>query len=165
MKNKILILILLIILIIPSIWYLFLPGFIKTDDGGWMIIRFSAFYQVLRDGQIPVRFLSRLNYGYGYPVANFLYPGFMYIGAPLKASGLSFINVIKIISGVSFILSGVFTFLWLRKIFDKWEAFFAGLFYVYMPYHLYDLTKRGSIGEVLALAAAPFIFWQIEEGN
>src|SRR2546421_9202065 len=37
----------------------------------------------LRHGQFPVRFLPRLNHGYGYPVADFLYPLFMYIGVPL----------------------------------------------------------------------------------
>ena len=69
---------------------LFRPGFIVTDDGNWMVIRLSAFYQSLRDGQFPVRFLGRLNFSYGYPVANFLYPGFMYIGSLLHAFGLSF---------------------------------------------------------------------------
>ncbi|MBI5019227.1 hypothetical protein HZB58_03065 [Candidatus Gottesmanbacteria bacterium] len=50
------------------------PGFFVSDDGEWMIIRLSAFYQSLADGQFPVRYLGRLNNSYGYPVANFLYP-------------------------------------------------------------------------------------------
>ncbi len=162
LNSKYFVLVLLILLTLPSVWYLFFNGFIKTDDGNWMIIRFSAFYQTLRDGQFPVRFLGRLNYGYGYPVANFLYPGFMYIGIPLKLVGFGFINVIKLIIGMSVILSGVFTFLWLNKIFKIWDSFFGTLFYIWAPYHLYDVSKRGSVGEILSLAIAPFVLWQIE---
>src|SRR5262245_59157359 len=60
---------------------LFRSGFIVTDDGDWMVIRLTAFYQSLADGQMPVRFLGRLYNGYGYPVANFLYPGYLYFGS------------------------------------------------------------------------------------
>lgn len=65
-------------------------GFFITDDGEWMIIRLSAFYQSLADGQFPVRFLGRLNNSYGYPVSNFLYPGFLYLGSLLHILGASF---------------------------------------------------------------------------
>lgn len=153
----------LILLLLPSVWYLFVNGFIRTDDGDWMIIRFSAFYQALADGQFPVRFLGRLNFGYGYPVATFLYPGFMYLTVPFKVVGLSFVDSIKAIIGLSMVGSGVLTFLWLRKLFDDWSSLFASLFYVYVPYHLFDVTKRGSVGEILSLAVVPFIFWQIEQ--
>ncbi|MBP6882412.1 MAG: hypothetical protein KBC15_02540, partial [Candidatus Levybacteria bacterium] len=54
-----------------------------SDDGGWMVIRLAAFYDALRDGQIPVRWVNTLNFGYGYPVTHFLYPAFLYIGAPI----------------------------------------------------------------------------------
>jgi hypothetical protein len=127
-----------------------------------MIIRFSAFHQALRGGQFHVRFLDRLNHGYGYPVANFLYPGFMYLAEPFKLAGLGFVNSIKMISGLSLLASAIFTYLWLSKRFSLFGAFMGALFYLYTPYHLYDIYRRGSVGEILALAVAPFIFWQIE---
>lgn len=154
---------LLVLFSSPSIFSLFHPGFFQSDDGEWMVIRFSAFHQAFRDGQFPVRFLGRLNYGYGYPVANFLYPGFMYLAEIPKILGFSFVNSIKIILGLAMIGSSVFTFLWLRKFFGKLESIIGSLFYLYAPYHLFDLYKRGSIGEVLALAIIPFILWQIEK--
>ncbi len=156
---------LLVLLIMPSIWPLFLPGFFPSDDGEWMVIRFSAFYQAFADGQFPVRFLSRLNFGYGYPVANFLYPGFMYLGMPIKILGFGFTDSIKIILSVSMIFSGIFVFFWLRKLFDNLSSFVGAVFYIYAPYHLFDLYKRGSVGEVLALAVVPFILWQIERNS
>lgn len=162
MKKNLFLIFILIILAIPSVISLFHPGFFQSDDGEWMIIRFSAFHQVLRAGEFPVRFLSRLNYEYGYPVANFLYPGFMYLGEIPKILGFGFVDSIKIIFGLSMVGSLIFTFLWLRKFFGKLESFVGALFYLYAPYHLYDIYTRGSVGEVLALAIVPFILWQIE---
>lgn len=163
--KKIFFIVLIFIVSVPLIISLFHPGFFKTDDGEWMIIRFSAFHQALRDGQFPVRFLGRLNYGYGYPVANFLYPGFMYLSEPIKLLGFSFVNTIKIILGLSLIGSAVFAFLWLSKIFDKFSALLGAVFYIYLPYHLFDIYKRGSVGEILALGIVPFVLWMIERKN
>lgn len=154
---------LILIFSIPSVWGLFQSGFPLTDDGNWMVIRFSAFYEALRDGQFPVRFLSRLNYGYGYPVADFLYPLFMYFGVPIHLIGLNFQDVVKIILAGSMVSSGIFSYLWFRKIFSEISSFVGSLVYVYFPYHLWDLYKRGSVGEVLALSIVPFILWTIEK--
>lgn len=160
--KKYILLGILLILTIPSVFALLHPGFFLSDDGEWMIIRFSAFHQALRDGQFPVRFLTRLNYGYGYPVANFLYPGFMYLAEIFKLLGFGFVNSIKIILGLSMISSAVFCYFWLSKLFKAVPALCGALFYLYAPYHLYDAYTRGSVGEVLALAIVPFALWQIE---
>lgn len=164
-KNTLLFISLILLLSLPAVFSLLRPGFFKSDDGEWMVIRASAFYQALREGQFPVRFLERLNYGYGYPVPNFLYPGFLYLSVIIHLLGFSFVSSIKIIFGLSMIFSAVFSFLWLNKLFDKYSATLGSLVYLYLPYHLYDLYTRGSIGEVLALAIVPFILWMIEADN
>lgn len=161
-KNKLFFLVLVILLALPILFGLFNGGLFVSDDGNWMVIRFSSFYEEFRNGQIPIRFLSRLNNGYGYPVANFLYPLFMYMGVPIHILGFSFVATIKIILGLSMIGSAVFAYLWLSKFFDRFSSVVGSLFYVYAPYHLYDLYKRGSVGEILAFTIAPFILWQIE---
>src|SRR3989338_54000 len=162
MAKKYLPIVIMLLLMIPSIWFLLLPGFFESDDGEWMIIRFSAFYQALADGQFPVRFLGRLNNGYGYPVADFLYPGFMYLGIPIHILGLNFTDTIKALLVLSMLWSGLFSYLWLSKLFDKVSSFFGALFLVYAPYHIFDLYKRGSIVELLAITILPFILWQAE---
>lgn len=165
-KNHNLIFLLLsVIFVLPAVLSLIHSGFPLTDDGNWMVIRFSAFFENLRNGQFPVRFLTRLNNGFGYPVSDFLYPLFMYLGVPIHLLGISFVNTIKIIFSLSLIFSSVFTYLWLRKIFDNISSFIGAIFYTLFPYHLYDIYKRGSIGEALALAILPFILWQIERRN
>jgi hypothetical protein len=162
MKNKLFYLILITLLSIFAVFPLFNKGFFSTDDGEWMIIRFSAFHQSLREGQFPVRFLDRLNHGYGYPVSNFLYPGFMYLSEPIHLIGFGFVDSVKIIIIISMLGSAIFTFLWLLKLFDNFSSITGSIIYLYFPYHLYDLYKRGSVGELLSIALLPFVLWQIE---
>src|SRR3989344_3267556 len=164
-KFELLILFFTVLLVVPGILGLFHPGFPLTDDGNWMVIRFSAFYEALRNGQFPVRFLPRLNNGFGYPVADFLYPLFMYLGVPIHALGFSFVDSIKLILGASLLSSSFFCFLWLRKIFGNVQSSIGSLIYTLFPYHLWDVYKRGSVGEVLALSIIPFILWSIENNN
>ena len=164
-RNNFLFLIITIILTAPVLYGIFHPGFFISDDGNWMVIRFSAFFENLRNGQFPVRFLSRLNGGYGYPVADFLYPLFMYLATPLHILKFSFLDSIKIIFALSFVLSSVFSFLWLRKLFGNLASLVGSLTYTLFPYHLWDMYKRGSVGEVLALSIVPLILWAIEIEN
>lgn len=154
----------LAILILAS-WFLlkplFQPGFFLSDDGEWMVIRLSAFFQSLRDGQFPVRFIGRLNHGYGYPVANFLYPGFLYIGSIIHAFHVSFADSVKIILGGSVLGAGTFVFLWLRTVFSSGASLFGAISFVFAPYLLFDLYTRGSVGEVFALLPASLSFYAI----
>jgi hypothetical protein len=154
-----------LLICLPALLPLFDKGFFTTDDGEWMIIRFSAFYSALRDGQFPVRFLHTLNSGYGYPAPNFLYPAFMYIGIPIQIMTSNFVNTIKIILGLSLIGSTIFTFLWLNKYFSKQLSLLASGISLYLPYHLFDVYTRGSVGEVLSFVWVPFIFWNIERSS
>src|SRR5689334_11931970 len=93
----------IVILTFPAVIGLFHPGFFVTDDGTWMVIRLSAFFEALRHGQFPTRLLPRLVSGYGYPVADFLYPLFLYLGSFIHVLGFSFVGSVKIIFGLSLI--------------------------------------------------------------
>src|SRR3989344_772202 len=147
---------------VPTILPLFRPGFFLSDDGEWMIVRLGAFFEALRSGQIPVRFLINLNYNFGYPLSDFAYPGFLYIGSFFHVLGFGFIDSIKLVIALSLILGSVFTYLFLRKKFDNLPALVGSFVYLYTPYHLFDLYKRGSVGELLAISVIPFLFFQIE---
>jgi len=86
-KQKILFISVLILVTLIPIIFILKPGFPVTDDGTWLIIRFSAFFESFKSGQFPVRFLYRLNDGMGYPVSNFLYPLYMYLATPIHIVG------------------------------------------------------------------------------
>lgn len=164
-SKSIIFLILLIIMTIPALVPFFNKGFLVTDDGGWMVIRLSAFYDTIRDGQIPARFIERLNFGYGYPVANFLYPGYLYLGSLVHLAGFSFVDSVKILFGLSLFFSAFFAFFWLKRLFGDFDAFIGSLVYLYSPYHLFDIYKRGSLGEALSISVLPLGFFGIEKGS
>jgi hypothetical protein len=141
------------------LWPLFRHGFYVSDDGEWMVIRLSAFYQSLAQGQFPVRFLNRLNNSYGYPVANFLYPGFLYIGSLLHVTGLSFVDSVKCIFIASIVGSTFFIYKALRIRFTSFISTIGTIAYLGFPYLTYDIYSRGSVGEILALLPVSILFY------
>ena len=158
--KKYSVLILLTILTIPAIWPLFHAGMFISDDASWIVIRLSDFHRSLVDGQWPVRWAGRLNNGYGYPVFNFLYPGVMYAGEFLHVIfRLDFIQSVKALFAISIIFSGVFSFIWLRNRFGKFISMAGAIVYVYLPYHLYTIYTRGSLGEAVVLTLCPLVLY------
>lgn len=151
--------------IVVAILPILRPGFFVTDDGDWMVIRLSAFYQSLVSGQFPVRYLGRLNHSYGYPVANFLYPGFMYIGSLIHLVGVPFETTVEMILAGSLAAGAVGMYIFLRKRFGALASALGAISYVLSPYLLFDVYRRGSVGEVLALGIVPFLFASIERGR
>jgi len=148
------------LLVIPLLFNLFRPGFYSSDDGQWMVIRLTAFHESFRSGQIPVRWLSRLNHEYGYPVTNFLYPLPFYLAEPFYVLTGDPVVAVKTIMGLAVISMAVGSFV----LFKKWGviAGIAGaLTYVYSPYVAYNLYTRGSLGELAAMGIVPWIFWAI----
>jgi len=150
--------------LLAVLWPLVRSGFYVSDDGEWMVIRLSAFYQSLAAGQFPVRFLDRLNNSYGYPVSNFLYPGFLYIGSVLRYLGMSFVDAVKLILAVSVIGSAAAIFIGLRSRFRTAGSVIGSVSFIFSPYLLYDLYHRGSVGEVLAMLAASLAVLSVMKG-
>ncbi len=154
-----------LLIILASVFVLlplFKPGFIVTDDGDWMVIRLTAFYQAFSDGQFPVRFLGRLNHNYGYPVSNFLYPGFLYLGAFMRMAKIPYTFIVELLIGGSVAGAAVFLYFWLRKFFTNAASLFGAVSFLVSPYVLYDLYKRGSVGELVGTASMAVLMYLIE---
>src|SRR5258706_14685302 len=69
--------------IIPLLFLLplFKSGMYVSHDGNGQIVRIGAYYNAIRDGQIPVRWNANINYTYGSPLFIFYYPLPYYIGS------------------------------------------------------------------------------------
>lgn len=161
-KKKILIFVFLLLLILPACWSLFQAGFFPSHDGEWMVIRLSDFHRSLVSGQIPVRWADRLNFGYGYPVFNFLYPLSLYLGEAFHLIGFNFVDAIKLVFLFSFLFSGVGMFCWVADKWGRWAGLAAAALYVYTPYRFLDVYVRGSVGEALVFVFPPLIFWSAD---
>lgn len=159
---------LLLLISLVGVFSFFHAGFFPSHDGEWMVIRFSDFHRSLADGQFPVRWAGRLNFTYGYPVFDFLYPGTFYFTEIFHLLKLNFVNSVKASFVVSYIFSGVFMFLLGRKMFGGWGGLIAGILYLFAPYRFIDLYVRGSLGESVAFMFPPLIgyFWlKAQEGK
>ena len=155
----------LTIFLLPLLWNLLRPGFYTSHDGEWMVIRLTAFHDALRQGQFPVRWLPRLNHGYGYPVANFLYPLPFYLAEPVyfltgdPAAAIQFIMAISVVS----MALGMFA--WLHSGNKILSSLIGSLTYVYSPYVAFNLYQRGSLGEIAAMGIVPWIFWAVSRNK
>lgn len=153
---------LVIIISFISIYDLFKPGLPLTHDGQDHIARIANFYQNLIEGNIIPRWAGNLNWGYGHPILEFLYPLPSYLASFFHFVGFNLVDSVKIVFGVSFILSALAMYLFIKELLhDNKSACLASLLYVVAPYRFVDLYVRGAIGEHVAFIFPPLIFYFI----
>jgi hypothetical protein len=161
MKRRLLYILIILLLSLPAVWSLFHPGFFPSDDGEWMVVRLSDFHRSFVSGQIPVRWAARLNYSFGYPVFNFLYPLSLYFGEFFHLLGFSFVWSIKLVFIFSFLFSALVMYLFAREFWGDPGGLISAIFYAYAPYRFLDVYVRGSIGEAVSFIFVPLVFWMI----
>lgn len=147
----------LVLLAILPLGSLFHQGLPLTHDGQDHVARIANFYQSLTEGIIVPRWGGNLNWGYGHPILMFLYPASSYFASAFHFLGLSLVDSVKLVFGVSYILSGVFMYLWIREYLGKYAGIIAAALYLYAPYRFVDLYVRGAIGEHVAFMFPPLV--------
>ncbi len=161
-SNLIFILFFIILAFIP-VWSLFAPGLPQTHDGVDHVARIMAFYQNLSEGILIPRWASILNWGYGHPILQFLYPLPSYIASLFVLFGFSFMDSAKIVYILGEILSFCFMYLWLKQFMARSSSLLGAVLYAYAPYRFIDLFVRGDIGENLAFAFIPLSLYFIHK--
>jgi len=157
MAKKYFLLVLLISLM-PLVRIFLTPDLPHTHDGFVHLSRLPAYYKALTDGQILPRWAGDLNYGYGLPLFNFIYPLPYVLGAPAIGLGVSLVTTFKILLAGSYILSGIGMFLFARQLVkDNVRAILITIFYQFAPFRFVELFVRGSLGEVYTYAFLPFV--------
>ena len=123
------------------------------------VARVVVMGRALREGQFPVRWVSDLGYGYGYPIFNFYGPLPYYVGGALYALGLSGLTATKIMMGAGLVLAGITMYAVVADIVGVSAGILASVFYMFAPYHAVQAYVRGSVGEYYALIFLPLILW------
>lgn len=161
MRNKLLILF-LVLLLVPAIRPLLRNGFFTMHDDQ-QIVRLAQLDEALVAGQFPVRWVSDLGFGYGYPLFIF-YPPLVYYTGELfhLLLGLSYIDSMKIVFGISFVGAALTMYVWSKKHFGAVPAVVAALFYTYAPYRAVDAYVRGALAESFAFVWLPLILLSID---
>jgi uncharacterized membrane protein len=156
MKTRIFFIFILIIISIWSVKPLLESGFFPMHDDT-QVSRVVVMGKALQNGQFPVRLVSDLGYGFGYPIFNFYSPMPYYFGGFLYAVGTPAIAATKIMIIVGVLISGITMFLLAQKIYGKIGALISAILYLYAPYHAVQIYVRGAIGELWAFAFFPLI--------
>lgn len=137
------------------------PGLPQTHDGPDHVVRIIAFYQNLSDGVLIPRWGSILNWGYGHPILEFLYPFPSYVASLFHFVGFSFMDATKMVYLLGEVLSFLFMYLWLKQFLSKSSSLLGAVLFAYAPYRFIDLYVRGDIGENLAFAFIPLSLYFI----
>lgn len=155
MKKTLLV---VLLLTLPAFAWLIQPGYFPMHDD-LQTTRLMEMEKCFRDGQIPCRWVLDLGYGFGYPLFNF-YPPLPYlVGLPFRFMGLAYIDAIKIVGILGFVLCALNMYLLGRQLWGKKGGIISSLVYTYAPYHSVDLYVRGAMNEFWAMAFFPAIFY------
>jgi len=144
------------ILLIPAIWSLFVPGWGGLSDDmhvAWL----HQMVQTFLAGKWPPRYVPDLSFGFGYPLFNFVFPMPFYLGSLFYFLGLTLVDSLKAVFGVSLVASFASMYFLLKHLSNKWLALIGAIVYVYTPYRATDVYVRGAVGESLAFVFFPLI--------
>ncbi len=148
----------IILIISPSFIPLMRSGYFFMQDD-LQAFRIHQMHECFKDFQIPCRWVPDAGYQYGYPQFNFYPPSVYYIGELIHLLGFQFIDSVKILFMLGYILSALTMFILVKEIAGKWEGIVAAIFYTYIPYKAVEVYVRGALSEFWALVFFPLIFW------
>lgn len=159
---------LLIILTVPAFASLIRPGFFPMHDD-LQAFRIYEMDQCFKDFQIPCRWVPDMGYKYGYPQFNFYPPSVYYAGEFFHLLGFQFIDSVKILFALGFILSALSMYLFLKNYLSKTAGLAGAILYTYVPYKAVNVYVRGALNEFWSLVFYPLLFWSswrlIREGG
>src|SRR3989338_2001247 len=123
------------------------------------VARLYLFDKSVKEGQIPVRWVDELGFGFGYPLFVF-YPPFVYmLGEIFHLLGFGFINSVKLVFFISIFGSGIAMFILVKELWGKLAGLTAALFYTFLPYRALDIYVRGALAESFSFVWLPLILW------
>lgn len=151
------------LILVLSYWSykpLLASGFFPIHDDT-QVGRIVVMGKALLNGQFPVRWVSDLGYGYGYPLFNFYGPLPYYIGGSLYALGMDSLTATKTMFLLGIVLAGLTMYLLSSSLFGTPAGIVSALLYVYAPYHAVQIYVRGAVGEFWVLVFLPLLFYPI----
>lgn len=139
-----------------SIKSLLMTGYFPMHDDT-QVGRVVAMGRALREGQFPVRWVSDLGYGYGYPIFNFYGPLPYYVGGSLYALGLDGLTSTKIMFLLGILFSSITMYALGYYLYGYIGGIVASALLTYAPYHAVQIYVRGAVGEYWTMIFLPMI--------
>jgi len=135
------------------------PSLPLSHDGIHHLHRLVEFVRCLRAGDFFPRWAPDLAFGYGYPIFNYYPYGSYYLPALLHFLGLDFPRALLMAFALYLLAGSGFMYLLGRELWGEAGGVLSGVAYVYAPYALYNVFRRGTLSEVCALALLPLVLW------
>ncbi len=133
-------------------------GFFPIHDDT-QVARVYEMGKSLKDGMFPVRWVSDLGYGYGYPIFSFYAPLAYYIGGFLTLFGVDALNATKITMIIGIVAAGICMYFLGKQLWGLYGGLVSSILYLFAPYHAVDIYVRGDVGEFWAYAFIPLVFY------
>lgn len=148
--------------LLPFVHIFFSSDLPHTSDGAVHLARMGAYAKAVWDGHVPVRWAGDLNYGYGLPLFNFMYHIPYVISTILLSLGFGLVFTFKLVLLLSFLISGVTMFLFVKALTGKNKAaLFIAVLYQFAPFRLVEILVRGAIGGIYAYSFFPLVLYAI----
>lgn len=160
LKRNLYLYLIILLSFLPFIGIFLTSEMPSLQDGLVHLARMGAYFKALSEGQIPVRWVGDLNYGYGMPLFNYIYHFPYLLSSLFLFLGIGLVTSFKITILLSYLLSGIFMFLFARAFFnDNKAAFLITVFYQFFPFRLVELFIRGAYGEIFTFSFLPLILF------
>ncbi len=140
------------------------PGYFwGGHDARHSVYFLYEFDQAIQDGVWYPRWSPDFAFGYGYPFFNIYGPLSSYFGEAFHLAGLDIVSSVKMVFGLSALLSGISMGLFAKRLLGSAGGLIAALTYVYIPYHLFDLYVRAALAESVGFIFLPLVLWGFYE--
>lgn len=160
LRKHVIPVILVLLLAIPAFTTNFQKGYFSMHDD-LQVMRLYIMNQCFNDHQIPCRWSQDMGYEYGYPLFNFYPPLPYYTGQLFHVFGLSFVDTVKALVVLTFLISGLTMYLLAQEFWGRWGGLVAAVLYVYAPYHAVEIYVRGAMDEFFSSAFFPAVYWSL----
>ncbi|GIW09862.1 MAG: hypothetical protein KatS3mg061_0919 [Dehalococcoidia bacterium] len=128
-----------------------------AHDGRHSVYFLVEFDRAIQDGILWPRWAPDFTYGYGYPIFNIYAPLAYFLAEAFHLLGADFVTAVKLVFGLSVVLSGLAMYWFAREALGARGALLAAVVYVYVPYRFVDLYVRGALAESVAFVFLPLV--------
>ncbi len=156
--KKIVPVLIVLTLSVFSILPQFKSGYFPMHDDT-QVARVIEMGRSLSGWQFPVRWVSDLGYGYGYPIFNFYGPLPYYFGGALYALGLPALLATKLMFAVGTVAPALVLYSVVSGLVGWQAGLISSLLYLFSPYHAVQVYVRGAVGEYWTLLFWPLLIY------
>jgi hypothetical protein len=153
-------LILTLLLSLFAIGPLMQPGYFwGAHDARHSVYFLFEFNKSIQDGILWPRWGPDWGFGFGYPFWNIYGPLSYFMGEGVHLLGFDYVPAVKVVFALSVLGSAAAMYFFVRRLLGRPAGLVAGLVYVYVPYHLFDLYVRADLAESFSFVFIPLVLW------